>query len=305
MVGNEWDDILYWEDYAPFAQFQRELDLKYDLKNPVEYDKRQAERDSFYCSTIPTKEEFIKRFERYALLGKAAWVQGHQRLINEFTEEELMKSFHFASDKNRTPHIEMLEKARLGWAANHLPYYAEKVCDAFSKPLRIMEMTVGAGAGTNAIVRAMTSDMYYVGVDIDFVCVKNADVIGRVYQKNALGLCASLWYLPFEDELFDVVCSHFGLDECREIPTILDEAARVLRPGGKLILVSRHSAWIRRHEIFEKYDIHEAQALELMKHVRLYADFEQLESLVKERGFVQKDYVPFDKWYVVEYHKLK
>ena len=71
MVGNEWDDILYWEDYAPFAQFQHELDLKYDLNNPVEYEKRQAERNSFYRSTIPTKEEFIKRFERYTLLGKA------------------------------------------------------------------------------------------------------------------------------------------------------------------------------------------------------------------------------------------
>lgn len=121
-------------------------------------------------------------------------------MINEFTEEELMKSFHFASDKNRTPHVEILEKARLGWASNHLPYYAEKVCDAFSKPLRIMEMTVGAGVGTNAIVRIMTSDTYYVGVDIDFA---------------------------------------------------------------------------------------------------------QLDSLVKERGFVQADYVPFDKWYIVEYHKLK
>lgn len=305
MVGNEWDDILYWEDYEPFARFVRELELKYDIRNPKEYERWREERDAYYRRTIPTKEDFIKRFEQYALHGKAQWVKGRHRLINEFTEEELMNSFHFASDKNRTPHIEMLEKARLGWASNHLPYYAEKVCDAFSKPLRIMEMTVGAGVGTNAIIRTMTSDMYYVGVDIDFVCAKNADVIGRIFQKNALGLCASLWYLPFEDELFDVVCSHFGLDECREIPAILDEAARVLKPGGKLILVSRHSAWIRRHEIFEKYDIHEAQALELMKHVRLYADFEQLESLVKERGFVQKDYVPFDKWYVVEYHKLK
>jgi len=140
-------------------------------------------------------------------------------------------------------------------------------------------------------------------VDIDFVCAKNADAIGRVYQKNALGLCASLWHLPFEDNLFDVVCSHFGLDECREIPTILDEATRVLKPGGKLVLVSRHTAWFRRHTIFETYGIDEAQARNLMQQVRLYADFEQLDALVKERGFVQTDYVPFERWYVVEYHK--
>ena len=122
-------------------------------------------------------------------------------------------------------------------------------------PHLIMEMTVGAGVGTNAIVRSMTSETYYVGVDIDFVCAKNADVIGRFYRKNALGMCASLWHLPFANDTFDVVCSHFGLDECREISTILDEASRVLKTGGKLVLVSRHNAWLRRSTIFEKYDI--------------------------------------------------
>ena len=303
MVGNEWDDILYWEDYEPFAKFMREMDVKYDLSNPDEYERRNEERDAFYRSTIPTKEEFIRRFEQYALHGKAQWVQGHHRLVNEFTEEELMKSFLSASDKHGAEMVTLVEKARLGWASKHLPYSAEKVCNASSKPHRIMEMTVGAGAGTNAIVRSMTSDMYYIGVDIDFVCAKNADAIGRFYRMNALGVCASLWHLPFEDELFDVVCSHFGLDECREIPAILEEAARVLRKGGKLVLVSRHSAWIRRHEIFEKYGIDEAQALDLMKKVRLYADFEQLDALVAERGFVKTDYVPFERWYVVEYRK--
>lgn len=303
MVGNEWDDILYWEDYAPLAQFQRELDLKYDLSNPVEYEKWQAERDSFYRNTIPTKEEFIKRFEQYALLGKPQWVQGHHRLVNEFTEEELLKSFYYASEEHGATCVAVAEKARLGWATRHLPHYSAKVCDTNSKSHRIMEMTVGAGVGTNAIGRSMTNDMYYIGVDIDFVCAKNADAIGRIYQKNALGVCASLWHLPFEDNLFDVVCSHFGLDECREIPTILDEATRVLKVGGKLVLVSRHSAWLRRHAIFEKYGIDEKQALNLMQQVRLYADFEQLDALVKERGFIQTDYVPFENWYVVEYHK--
>ncbi len=80
--------------------------------------------------------------------------------------------------------------------------------------------------------------------------------------------------MPFSDNLFDVVCSHFGFDECREIPTILKEAARVLKPGGRFVSVSRHNAWLRRHDIFEKYDIGENEALKLMRKVRLYTDFE-------------------------------
>lgn len=304
MIGNEWDDILYWEDYEIFAQFISDLDRKYDCENPFEYEQWCQELDAFYRHTIPTKEDFIKRFERYTLLGKPQWINGHHKLINELTSRDLLKSYRFATDKNGAERVAIAEKARISWASQHLPYYADKVCAVTNKPLLIMEMTVGAGVGTNAIVRSMTSETYYVGVDIDFVCAKNADVIGRFYHKNALGMCASLWHLPFANDTFDVVCSHFGLDECREISTILDEASRVLKAGGKLVLVSRHNAWLRRRTIFEKYDIDKSAALDLMRQVRLYADFEQLDSLVTERGFSKTDYVPFKKWYVVEYRKL-
>ncbi len=305
MVGNEWDDILYWADYEPFSRFCRELDRRYDIRNPAEYDKWCEERDAFYRRTIPTKEEFVRRFQSYALHGKPRWVEGHHKLVNELTAEELMRSYHYASDQNGAERVFAAEKARLGWASQHLPHYTAKVCaSTHNGTHRIMEMTVGAGVGTNAIVRSMTDDMAYVGVDIDFICAKNADAIGRYYGKNALGMCASLWHLPLEDNLFDVVCSHFGLDECREINTILNEATRVLKPGGKLVLVSRHNGWLRRHSIFETYGIDKEQALDLMRQVRLYADFEQLDTLITERGFVKTDYIPFEKWYVVEYEKM-
>lgn len=42
-----------------------------------------------------------------------------------------------------------------------------------------------------------------------------------------------------------------------ENPTILKEAARVLKPGGRFVSVSRHTAWLRRHDIFEKYGVNE------------------------------------------------
>lgn len=304
MVGNELNDILYWEDYEIFAQFISDLDRKYDCENPLEYEQWRQEMDAFYCRSIPTKKDFVKRFERYTLLGKPHWVNGRHKQINELTNRKLLQSYQFASDENGRKRVAVAEKARIGWASQHLPYYTEKVCEITNKPYLIMEMTVGAGVGTNAVVRSMTSQMYYIGVDIDFVCAKNADAIGRVYHKNALGMCTSLWHLPFADDTFDVVCSHFGLDECREIGIILDEASRVLKAGGKLVLVSRHNAWLRHHTIFEKYDIDKDEALELMRQVRLYADFEQLDYLVTERGFSKTDYVPYKKRYVVEYQKL-
>ena len=216
-----------------------------------------------------------------------------------------MNSFRHVTKENGERQVEVSEKARQGWAAQHLAPYAEKVCSATSDEHKIMEMTVGCGVGTNAIVRSMTDSMFYTGVDIDFICVKNADAIGRYYGKNAIGICASLWNLPFSDNLFDVVCSHFEFDECREIPTILKEAVRVLKPGGKFVSVSRHNAWRRRHEIFESFDIGENEAMDLMRKARLYTDFEQFDALAVEMGLVKTDYIPFENWYLVEYRKEK
>ena len=205
MVNNEWDDILFWENYKPCYEMLQELERKYG-DDPANWERWHREHYDFYKQTIPNKEEFIRRFEYYELHGKPHWIEGHHRTMNELTKEELLDSIRHVTKENGEYHVEVLEKARQGWAAQHLAPYAEKVCSATSEEHKIMEMTVGAGVGTNAIVRSMTDKMFYAGVDIDFYCAKNAD---------AIGICASLWNLPFSDNLFDVVCSHFGFDECR------------------------------------------------------------------------------------------
>lgn len=304
MVNNEWDDILYWENYEPCRKMLQELERKYG-DDPANYESWHRDHYDFYKQTIPNKEEFIRRFRYYELHGKPHWIEGHHRTMNELTRQELMDSFRHVTKENGEYCVEVSEKARLGWAAQHLAPYAEKVCAATGDEHKIMEMTVGCGVGTNAIVRSMTDKMFYTGVDIDFVCAKNADAIGRYYGKNAIGICASLWNLPFSDNLFDVVCSHFGFDECREIPTILKEAVRVLKPGGRFVSVSRHNIWLRRHEIFESYDIGAKEAMELMRKARLYTDLEQLDALAGEMGLVKVDYIPFENWYLVEYRKEK
>src|SRR4030095_6936245 len=44
-------------------------------------------------------------------------------------------------------------------------------------------------------------------------------------------------HLPFDEDTFDTVVCTFGLCAIPDIDTALDEMTRVLRPGGKLILV--------------------------------------------------------------------
>jgi demethylmenaquinone methyltransferase / 2-methoxy-6-polyprenyl-1,4-benzoquinol methylase len=42
--------------------------------------------------------------------------------------------------------------------------------------------------------------------------------------------------LPFADEAFDAVTISFGLRNISDVPTALDEMARVVRPGGRLVV---------------------------------------------------------------------
>ncbi|MBI4476530.1 MAG: class I SAM-dependent methyltransferase [Acidobacteria bacterium] len=54
--------------------------------------------------------------------------------------------------------------------------------------------------------------------------------------KNALRfLAGDMMALPFPDASFDVVTTGYGLRNVPELSTALDEIARVLRPGGRLL----------------------------------------------------------------------
>lgn len=76
-----------------------------------------------------------------------------------------------------------------------------------------------------------------------------------------------------------MVCSNAGLEECREIPTILKEAVRVLKPHGRLVLhcLNREkSIWI---SLFLKYGFSTEEAMDWLRKVRLFAEVEQIEAL--------------------------
>lgn len=46
--------------------------------------------------------------------------------------------------------------------------------------------------------------------------------------------------IPFSNEMFDIVVSKWALQTCTDLEKALSEAARVLKPGGMLVLLSKH-----------------------------------------------------------------
>jgi SAM-dependent methyltransferase len=100
---------------------------------------------------------------------------------------------------------------------------------------KVLEIGLGQGADAEQIVRR---GGVYSGVDLTEESVKRVrmrfELRGLTYDRIEQ---ASALDLPFEQDAFDVVYSHGVLHHIPEIRRAQAEIARVLRPGGRLIVM--------------------------------------------------------------------
>ena len=214
-----------------------------DRYYPHDFENYHKNQESFFKSVIPNKVEFIRRLENYAKVGQPFWISGRNKLSDDIDANSMIKAI---SVSTKIDNGEQKAKQASQWQKNNSSFwkfYTNNILH--QQENRILELTIGAGGGTNAVMREMTHRDYYMGVDIDFVCAKNADALAKYYNINGLGIATSLWKLPFDDCLFTSVCCNAGLEECREIPTIVEEAYRVLMLG--LSIHTNHLDYNHKH----------------------------------------------------------
>lgn len=299
MVIGEFGEILFWSDISKLLRKERELRAKYtpDISNEGErmFDEKKQE---FILQEIPTKDDFLKRIEYYEKHGKPVWIAGRNPCCDDLSISQLQKAYR--NESRGAERAVNFEGAIAGWA-KHIEFYTDSILS--DRENHILELTIGAGFGTLFVVRSMRDCDFYVGVDIDYKCAKNAEGILRYYGKSGNGIATSLWNLPFDDETFHVVCSHLGIDECREIPTILSEAVRVLEPGGRIVLTLNDSGYSRAGWYFNLYNIDEEEALDCLRRVRKYSDRTQIDEIMTGLNMTFTDFRQFDGRYVVVYTK--
>jgi SAM-dependent methyltransferase len=105
---------------------------------------------------------------------------------------------------------------------------------------RVMDMPGGNGIATFALAQA--------GFDVTTVEPNPSDSVGRGAIARVLaaaGLSAEVveaWgeSLPFDDASFDAVYVRQGLHHASELPRMLEQIGRVLRPGGVLLACREH-----------------------------------------------------------------
>lgn len=100
------------------------------------------------------------------------------------------------------------------------------------RPRRLMEMGFGCGILTPELA-ARTDD--YIGIDIHSHIQEIGDALSA--QIGPVDLCyGDARELPFEDASLDCIFSMSVMEHIAEIETAVGEAARVLKPGGHLIV---------------------------------------------------------------------
>jgi SAM-dependent methyltransferase len=123
---------------------------------------------------------------------------------------------------------------------------AEVALEVVPDPLAVLDVGCGTGALLRMLTRRLPDGVALVGVD-------PAPAMLQVGHAAALAERSPVWLvqaaaerLPFEDAGFDLVVSTVSFDHWADQSGGLAEVARVLHPGGQLVLVDLFGiGWLR------------------------------------------------------------
>jgi phosphatidylethanolamine/phosphatidyl-N-methylethanolamine N-methyltransferase len=119
---------------------------------------------------------------------------------------------------------------------------------------RIGGRVLEVGVGTGISLPQYASNIGVFGVDISEAMLRKAQRrVERLHLTNVEGLAVmDAEHLDFPDDSFDVVMAQYVVTAVPNPEACLDEFARVLKPGGELILLSRVSADTGLRHIIER-----------------------------------------------------
>jgi phosphatidylethanolamine/phosphatidyl-N-methylethanolamine N-methyltransferase len=119
---------------------------------------------------------------------------------------------------------------------------------------RIGGRVLEVGVGTGISLPQYASNIGVYGVDISEAMLRKAQRrVDRLHLTNVEGLAVmDAEHLEFPDDSFDVVMAQYVVTAVPNPEACLDEFARVLKPGGELILLSRVSADAGLRHLIEK-----------------------------------------------------
>jgi phosphatidylethanolamine/phosphatidyl-N-methylethanolamine N-methyltransferase len=125
------------------------------------------------------------------------------------------------------------------------------------------------GAGTGLVLRHYRPDGEVIAADLSIHMLRKAqEKVKRLNLTHVKGITAmDACAMGFPDAAFDVVSVPFVITLVPDPEKALDEVARVLKPGGEIVIISRFGA---EHGLQEKIELAIAP---LMKRLGLSSSF--------------------------------
>jgi SAM-dependent methyltransferase len=111
---------------------------------------------------------------------------------------------------------------------NHDELFAQEIARYLTTESFVLD--AGCGNGTSFRYDWKQYVRYLVGCDVRSLISKNTNVM--------VAIRANLAYLPFARDSFDIIFSRYVLEHLNAPGIIFSEFARILRPGGKLIVLT-------------------------------------------------------------------
>jgi SAM-dependent methyltransferase/uncharacterized protein YbaR (Trm112 family) len=180
-------------------------------------------------------------------------------------------------------------KSLLDGEPGYFPDYIDAIFD--SDPHISVELGCGSGFGSCALISTLNKGQLFFPIDIDYACTANCVGIRKHVSKEdqVFPLVASFWYIPFPDNSIDVICSRFGIDETREVPRVLQEVFRVLKKGGRFVIIAKRDPTKRFRYLIGAMDFSSAELREMAARAGLYAGKEILLEVANRYGFGEID----------------
>lgn len=108
-----------------------------------------------------------------------------------------------------------------------------------SEPLQVLDLATGTGDFAIAIAQKLTTDSHVTGIDLSEKMLElgRGKVVVEGLSERVGLLRGNAEQLPFADSSFDRVSVAFGVRNFEDLTRGLSEACRVLRHGGKLVVL--------------------------------------------------------------------
>ena len=103
---------------------------------------------------------------------------------------------------------------------------------------RVLDVATQEGHFTQSLMKDLKSYTKIVGIDTNQAAIRSAQSTYGWNDVNFLVMDAER--LSFEDKVFDTVTISASLHHLTNIPRVLKEMVRVLKPGGHFMIVEMH-----------------------------------------------------------------